>query len=83
MEIYPTYLEVKAIFSKLPFLKPLFNNIPSYISKSNEGLTPMLADLFKYYKQKVNLEHYKFPVMNEDLPLEEVLTEETVNELTF
>ena len=81
MEIYPTYLEVKAVFSKLPFLKPLFNNIPSYISKSNEGLTPMLADLFKYYKQKVNLEHYKFPVMNEDLPLEEVLTEEVVNDL--
>ena len=81
MEIYPLYVEIKTLFEKLPFINPLFNTLPGYIGESNKGITLVIADLFKYYKQKVNLEHYKFPAMNEDLPLEGVLTEEVVNDL--
>jgi hypothetical protein len=60
----------------------LCSYIPSYIGgeASKEGtLNQMIADLFKYHKQKVNLSFY--PKMNEDKPLEEVLTEETIIEL--
>jgi hypothetical protein len=81
MEIYSLYLEIKTLLEKLPFIKPLFQTIPGYISESNNDITLIIADLFKYYKQKVNLEHYKFPKMNEDIPLEEVLTEETIENL--
>jgi len=40
----------------------------------------VITDLCKYHKQRVNLDHYKLS-LNEDLPLENELTEETVEEL--
>jgi len=81
-EVYPTMLEVKQLFEKLPFIETMAQYIPSYISsdtKTEDAINKMIADLFKYHKQKVNLSFY--PKMNEDKPLEQVLTEETINEL--
>ena len=39
-----------------------------------------IVDLFKYHKQKVNLQHYTLK-LTEDAPLEQELTEETIEEL--
>lgn len=81
-EIYPTMLEVKQLLEKLPFIETLSRHIPGYISsdtKSEQAINNVIADLFKYHKQKVNLSFY--PKINEDKPLEQVLTEETINEL--
>jgi hypothetical protein len=81
-EIYPTMSEVKQLLEKLPFIETISRCIPSYIStdtKSEDAINNMIADLFKYHKQKVNLKFY--PKMNEDVPLEQVLTEESINEL--
>jgi len=82
LEIYPTLIEVKELLEKLPFLDVLCSHIPGYISSDSpreEKLNTMIADLFKYHKQKVNLSFY--PKMNEDAPLEETLTQDTITEL--
>jgi hypothetical protein len=71
--IYPEYLEMTEILSKLSFLNPLFSRM-GYFHKEDE-VVDVVVDLFKYYKHKVNLEHYKIR-MND-----EILTEETVEEL--
>jgi hypothetical protein len=81
-EIYPTLIEVKNLLEKLPFLDVLCSHIPSYISNDTpreDKLNQMIADLFKYHKHKVNLSFY--PKMNEDAPLEETLTQDTITEL--
>jgi hypothetical protein len=54
--------------------------ISSYYGGLDKDLLKAYVDLFKYNKHKVNLEHYTIK-LNEDTPLEEVLTEDTVNEL--
>jgi len=77
--IYPEYLECKAILESLPFLEP-FMDVTSHYLNEEDPLLDALTDLFKYYKYKVNFERYHMR-LNEDLPLEETLTEETVEEL--
>jgi hypothetical protein len=49
-------------------------------SKKNGPMMIAIVDLFKYHKHKVNLEHYKI-TLTEDAPLEEVLTQDTIEEL--
>ena len=79
--IYTTYKQVCEVFTKLPFLDTLlatttYNNR----AHSDAGIVKAIVDLFKYYKHRVNLEHYKL-ILTEDAPLEETLTEDTVEEL--
>jgi len=78
--IYPEYLECKAILEKLTFLNPTMGVMSNYYS-SDDPMLDVLTDLFKYYKYKVNFDRYHMR-LNEDLPLDEILTEETVEELT-
>ncbi len=80
-EIYPTMLEVKQLFEKLPFIETLSQYIPGYVStdtKTEEAIHAMIADLFKYHKQKVNLSFY--PKLKEETLAEQVLTEEAVQD---
>ena len=77
----PTYLvyqQVNEVFTKLPFLNHMLGVI--YYAKQNSPLIKALIDLFKYHKHRVNLEHYKL-ILTEDAPLEEVLTQDTIEEL--
>jgi hypothetical protein len=69
------------VFTKLPFLNTLLDKT-TYSTRSNtdSGIVKAIIDLFKYYKHKVNLEHYKL-ILTEDAPLEEILTEDTIDEL--
>jgi hypothetical protein len=78
--IYTTYKQVAEVFTKLPFLDTLLDKTNYSISKSDAGVIQAIVDLFKYYKHRVNLEHYKL-ILTEDAPLEETLTEDTIEEL--
>ena len=51
-----------------------------YSDEESELLTQALIDLFKYHKHRIDWKNYKIR-FNEDLPLEETLTSETVEEL--
>lgn len=79
--IYTTYKQVCEVFTKLPFLDTLLDKT-TYSTRSNTdaGIVKAIVDLFKYYKHRVNLEHYKL-ILTEDAPLEETLTQDTIEEL--
>jgi len=79
----PTYLvykQVNEVFTKLPFLDAILDTMGYSNSKHNSPMMVAIVDLFKYHKHRVNLEHYKL-ILTEDAPLEELLTEETIEEL--
>ena len=79
----PTYLvykQVNEVFIKLPFLNAILETMGYRESKKDSPMMTAIADLFKYHKHKVNLEHYKIK-LTEDAPLEETLTQDTIEEL--
>jgi hypothetical protein len=73
MTIYPEVMEMQEIFDKLPFLNPFMVGVGYYDDKN--PLVNVLSDLFKYYRYRVDLKHYNIRLN------EEVLTEETVEQL--
>jgi hypothetical protein len=68
--IYTEYLQMRVILKKLPFLNPLCSRV-NYCHKG-DPMVNVIADLFKYYKYKVNANLYE---------QKEVLTEESVETL--
>jgi anti-sigma regulatory factor (Ser/Thr protein kinase) len=68
--VYTEYLEMKVILEKLPFLDPICSRIGYW--NPEDPMVNVVADLFKYYKYKVNLNLYK---------QKEVLTEESLEVL--
>lgn len=79
--IYDTYKEVKTVLERLPFVNAMLGNMRHYRGDVDD--TPMftaLRDLFKYHKQRLDWKNYNIR-LNEDLPLEQTLTTETVEEL--
>ena len=78
--IYTTYKQVAEVFTKLPFLNTLLDKTNYSMCKSDAGVIQAIVDLFKYYKHRVNLEHYTLK-LTEDAPLEETLTQDTIEEL--
>jgi len=79
-EIHNTYLEVKAVLDRLPFLQTLIAKTNYHSHDGDKKMIGAIVDLCKYYKQKVNLSNYTL-ALTEDAPLENELTEETVEEL--
>ena len=79
-EIQPIVNEVKATLEKFPFIETIMESMSRYESERNEELQQVLVDLFKYHKHRIDWKNYNI-VLNEDLPLEETLTTETVEEL--
>lgn len=77
--IYHDCKAVTTICEKLPFLDVMLSNI-RYSDEEGELLIQALIDLFKYHKHRIDWKNYKIR-FNEDLPLEETLTSETVEEL--
>lgn len=77
---YMVYKQVNEVFEKLPFLNILLDKMGYRDSLENNPMIQAIIDLFKYHKQKVNLEHYTIK-LTEDAPLEETLTEDTITEL--
>jgi hypothetical protein len=73
MNMYPEALEMRELLTKLVFLNPLCQKIGFY--NDQDPIINVMTDLFKYYKHRVNLKHYNIRIN------EEVLTEETVEQL--
>lgn len=64
-EIYDVYLDVQATLEKLTFIEKLSKMVTYAYAEESVSI---YADLFKYYKVKVNLEHYtNSPVESLDL----------------
>ena len=74
-EMYSLYKQVKSVFNKLPFIETMFCAMQNY--SGNKALAKITIDLFKYHKQRVNLENYKI-VLNEEVmtPVEETTVED-------
>ena len=70
-EMYPIYKEVKAIVEKLTFLQPICDKL-SYYSSDKDPLVDVIADLFKYYKTRIDWKNYKIKI-NQDEVLETVI----------
>ncbi len=80
MEIYPIYLEIKALCEKLTFLNPLCGTLSGWSGERDTPIVTAIADLFKYYKTRIDWKNYNIKT-NDDLLLEQPLTEETVEDL--
>ena len=78
--IYTVYKQVSEVFTKLPFLNVMMDKFSYTIGTYDAPMKQAVIDLFKYHKQKVNLDNYTIK-LTEDAPLEETLTDETINEL--
>ena len=73
---HSTVIEIETVCKNLLFLDDMMRNISNY-----EGaMMTALKDLFKYHKHRIDWKNYRIR-FNEDLPLEETLTTETVEEL--
>jgi hypothetical protein len=70
MTIYPEVMELQEIFDKLPFLNTFMRGVGYYDEKND--LVNVLADLFKYYRYRVDLKHYHL-TLNEEVLSEEQL----------
>jgi len=79
-EVISIVNEVKATLEKFPFIETIMESMARYDSGRNKELQQILIDLFKYHKHRVDWKNYNIK-LNEDLPLEETLTSETVEEL--
>jgi hypothetical protein len=73
-QIYTEYLEMLDIFEKLTFLNPVCARLG--YTREDDPMIPVMTDLFKYYKHRVDLKHYNIKINDE------VLTEETIDQLT-
>jgi hypothetical protein len=71
--IYPEALEMRELLTKLDFLNPFCKEVGYY--NVDNPIANVMTNLFKYYKHRVNLKHYNIKID------EEVLTEETVEQL--
>jgi hypothetical protein len=74
------YKQVNEVFTKLTFLDAILDKMGYSDTKKERPMMVAIVDLFKYHKHRVNLEHYKI-TLTEDAPLEEVLTQDTIEEL--
>ena len=73
-QIHAEYIEMLDIFQKLTFLNPVCGRLG--YTHSDDPMINVMIDLFKYYKQRVDLKHYNIRINDE------VLTEETIDQLT-
>lgn len=80
MTIYSTYLEVKKVLGKLEFIETLLTYASSYSRAKDDKIIVALRDLCKYHKYRIDTEHYKLQ-LNEEVVIEDVLSEEIVEEL--
>lgn len=74
--IYTEYLEMKALLEKLPFINIIVGKM-NYYSQERDVMFPILVDMFKYYKQRVDYKHYNI-ILEEET---NVLTKEIIDEL--
>jgi hypothetical protein len=76
--IYGLYKEVTFILNRLPFLSAIFANLSTY-SHDETGMIKATRDLFKYYKQRIDWQHYTLPINEEEIKEEILELDETLN----
>ena len=76
-EIHYLYKEVKETLDRFYFINSIFDRFPRY--GGDEKLLKVMKDMFKYSKKRIDWENYNV-ILNEE-PLEEALTEESIEEL--
>jgi len=74
--VYTEYVKMNELLSKFTFINSICNRI-SYNLETDE-FVPILIDMFKYHKQRIDYTHYNI-TLNEEVP--EILTEEIIEEL--
>lgn len=79
MEIYSTYLEVKEVLERLPFLQMVCRNFGS-ASEKDSPMVVVLRDLLKYHKFRLDYKNYELPVVDTSW-MDELTTEEIVEEI--
>ena len=66
-EIYPMYKEVKALTEKLTFLQPLCDKLSYHRSDDKDPILDAIADLFKYYRTRIDWKNYNIKLTEEEL----------------
>jgi hypothetical protein len=82
--IYTEYRQVRTLLEKHPFIDITLQMMPHYYENNKEQYAPVLkvfTDLFKYHRERMDYTNYHQVVLNEDVPLQETLTDETVDQL--
>lgn len=76
--IYSTYVEIKDLLEKLPFIDTIMTNMNCY--NNNKELKDILCDLFKYYKHRIDYTNYNL-TLGDSSWMDEALTEDTIEQL--
>jgi hypothetical protein len=79
--IYTTYLEIKELLDKLTFINIVLKQSEvnsSYRSANftSEETHEILVDMFKYHKQRVNLDNYKISLNPDPVVIDTIVEEE-------
>lgn len=79
MDIYDTYLEVKGILEKFPFINQLLlvssSNRYSVNVLSNANVISILCDMLKYHKFRIDYQNYRLPAVKPEISLTEDVQE--------
>jgi len=76
MSIYSDYLKIKELFGKLKFLNVTFASMSNW--RESDPMIPVVIDLFKYHKQRINWKNYNIK-LNEEVTTP--ISEELINEI--
>jgi hypothetical protein len=74
--VYSVYKEVEFILLRLPFIEPMCTNINIGYGQDATPMIKIIRDLFKYYKQRMDWQHYNLPITEEVV---EIKVEENIN----
>ena len=82
MKIYPEFLALENLIeNEIPWLKVMMEQFrPNCDNETRDAQVSILVDMLKYYKKRVNADHYVKITEQEDL---EPITEEIVEESVF
>ena len=82
MKIYPEFLALADLIeNEIPWLKVMMEQFrPNCNNETRDAQVSILVDMLKYYKKRVNADHYVKITEQEDL---EPITEEIVEESVF
>lgn len=76
-EIYSVFNEVSKTLNELKFLNLLMGRFKSNYSSDKEELLPVIVELCKYHKFRLNYTHYNLPMV---IPQEEIIETEEIDE---
>lgn len=86
LSVYGIYNEVKNTLKKLPFIEPMCGTLGWREDDSTQPILHAIRDLFKYYKQRIDWQHYNLPITEEieviNEKIEEITENQEENEIT-